>query len=173
MPRPAEPARQAGYARVLAGARASIDRRGFTFIELVVVLAIIGLAAAVAVPAIEGGLDTREVNRAARQLRAMMHYLSTEAVATGKDRRLHIKPSENRIELDDGSRWAVLTERAQFERVLGGAVLGDGSVDILFYPNGSSSGADVTIASRRDRFGNRRRLVLDPLTCGVRVEDEG
>src|SRR5690242_16897357 len=54
------------------------DRRGFTFIELIVVLAIIGLAAAVAVPAIEGGLDTREVNRAARQLRAMMHFLSVE-----------------------------------------------------------------------------------------------
>jgi hypothetical protein len=102
----------------------------------------------------------------------MMHFLSTEAVASGKDRRLHIKPTQNRIETDDGSRWVVLSERAQFERVLGGAVAGDGTVDILFYPNGSSSGADVVVASRRDRFGNRRRLVLDPLTCGVRVEDE-
>jgi general secretion pathway protein H len=150
----------------------SATSRGFTFIELIVVLAIIGLAAAVAVPAIEGGLDTREVNRAARQLRAMMHFLSVEAVASGTERRLRIKPSQNRMETDDGSRWVVLTNRAQFERVLGGAVSGDETVDILFYPNGSSSGADVIVASRRDRFGNRRRLVLDPLTSGVRVEDE-
>jgi general secretion pathway protein H len=145
--------------------------RGFTFVEIVVVLAIIGLAAAVVVPAIDAGLDSREVRRATRQIAATMHYLRTEAMATGKMHHMRITPSDNRIEADDRSRWAVLTDRARLERVDGGAVSGDGTVEVLFYANGSTSGADLVVASRRDRFGTRLRLVLDPLVGTVRVED--
>ena len=144
--------------------------RGFTFIEMMVVLAIIGLAAAVVVPAIDAGLDSREVRRATRQIAATMHHMRSEALATGKLRRMRINPAENAIETDDRNRWAVLTERAIIERVDGGAMAGDGTVDILFYANGSTSGADMIIASRRDRSSNRIRLLLDPLIGSIRVE---
>src|SRR5262249_31804246 len=97
-----------------------VHTRGFTFIEMMVVLAIIGLAAAVAVPAIEAGLDAREVRRATRQIAATMHHLRGEAVATGRMRRLRINPAQNAIETDDRSRWAVLTDRAIIERIDGG-----------------------------------------------------
>jgi len=144
--------------------------RGFTFIELMVVLCIIGLAAAVVVPAIDAGMDSREVRRATRQIAATMHHLRSEALATGKLRHLRINPSENAIETDDKGRWAVLSERAIIERVDGGVMAGDGSVDIVFYANGATSGADIVIASRRDRSSNRIRLLLDPLVGSVRVE---
>jgi type II secretion system protein H len=144
--------------------------RGFTFIELMVVLAIIGLAAVVVVPAIDAGMDSREVRRATRQIAATMHHLRSEALATGKVRRLRINASENAIETDDQGRWAVLTDRAIIERVDGGVMAGDGSVDILFYANGATSGADMIIASRRDRASNRIRLLLDPLVGSIRVE---
>ena len=58
--------------------------RGFTFVEMMVVLAIVALVAAVAVPAIDAGLDSREVRRAIRQIAATMHHLRGEAVATGQ-----------------------------------------------------------------------------------------
>ena len=57
----------------------------------------------------------------------------------------------------------MLTDRAVIERVDGGAEVGDGARQILFYPNGSTSGADVVVASRRDRSSNRLRISLDPL----------
>src|SRR5262249_37550103 len=60
--------------------RAPVATRGFTFVEMAVVMAIIGLAIAVAVPAIDAGLDSREVRRATRQIAATMHYLRGEAV---------------------------------------------------------------------------------------------
>jgi len=144
--------------------------RGFTFIEMIVVLVIVGLAAAVVVPALDAGLDSREVRRATRQIAATMHHMRSEALATGRLRRMRINPAENAIETDDHGRWAVLTERAIIERVEGGAMAGDGTVDILFYANGATSGADVVIASRRDRSSNRMRLMLDPLVGSIRVE---
>jgi type II secretion system protein H len=144
--------------------------RGFTFIEMIVVLVIVGLAAAVVVPALDAGLDSREVRRATRQIAATMHHMRTEALATGRLRRMRINPAENAIETDDRGRWAVLTERAIIERVEGGAMAGDGTVDILFYANGATSGADIVIASRRDRSSNRMRLMLDPLVGSIRVE---
>ena len=151
--------------------RATVATRGFTFVEMMVVLAIIGMAAAVAIPAIDAGMDSREVRRATRQIAATMHYMRGEAVATGKMHRMRISPSRNAIETDDHSRWAVLTDRAIIERIEGGMASGDDSVDILFYPNGATSGADVVVASRRDRANNRLRLILDPLLGTVRVED--
>jgi len=54
------------------------------------------------------------------------------------------------------------------EHVKGGADVGDGARQILFYPNGSTSGADVVVASRRDRT-NRIRITLDPLIGRVDV----
>ena len=57
---------------------------GFTLLEAVVVLIIIALGSALVVPMVEGGLEAREVRRAARQIASTMHYCRGEAVALGQ-----------------------------------------------------------------------------------------
>ena len=150
-----------------AGARA-----GFTLVEMTVVLLIIALGTALAVPLVEGGFDSREVRRAARQIAATMHYCRGEAVARGKPQELVIDVTRNKISAIDDERWAILTDRAVIEKIRGGNDLGEGVVQILFFPNGSTSGAEVVLASRRDRFQNRLRISLDPLLGTVRVGDD-
>jgi type II secretion system protein H len=145
--------------------------RGFTFIELMIVLSIVALGAVMVMPALDAGIDSREVRRAVRQIAATMQYCRREAVATGALKRLRIKPDDNKIETDDGKRWAVLTERALIERIDGGWDAGLGQYDVAFFPNGSTSGAEIVVVSRHDRSRNRLRLVLDPLVGTVRVED--
>jgi prepilin-type N-terminal cleavage/methylation domain-containing protein len=144
---------------------------GFTFVEMAVVLLIIALGSVLALPVIEGGFDSREVRRAARQIASTMHYCRGEAVALGEPQELVIDTLRNSIHTTGWGRWAVLTDRAVIEQVQGGTALGDGVVQILFFPNGSTSGADVVLASRRDRFQNRLRVQLDPLIGVVRVGD--
>ena len=146
-------------------------RAGFTLLETVVVLMIIGLASALALPMIEGGFEAREVRRAARQIASTMHYCRGEAVSLGAPQEMVIDTYRNTIHTTGWDRWAVLTERAIITDVHGGNVLGDGMVQVLFFPNGSTSGAEVLLASRRDRFANRLRVALDPLLGSVRVED--
>ena len=136
------------------------------------VLLIIALGTVVVVPLVEGGFDSREVRRAARQIAATMHHCRGEAVALGQPQELVIDASRNSIQTTGRGRWAVLTDRAVIEQVRGGTALGDGVVQILFFPNGSTSGAEVVLASRRDRFQNRLRIRLDPLIGTVRVGDD-
>jgi general secretion pathway protein H len=146
-------------------------RRGFTLIEMTVVLLIIAIGMTLAVPLIEGGFDSREVRRAARQIAATMVHCRVEAVSKAEPQGLVINAERNMISTSDWGRWAVLTDRAIIEKVDGGSPLGDGAVQVLFYPNGSTSGADVVVASRRDRGRDRLRITLDPLVGTVRVQD--
>jgi general secretion pathway protein H len=136
-----------------------------------VVIVIIAIGITLAVPMIEGGYDSREVRRAARQIASTMHHCRGEAVAKGEVQTLVINPTLNSIATSDWGRWAVLTDRAVIEKVEGGTTAGDGAVTLLFFPNGSSSGADVVLSSRKDRTRNRLRISMDPLVGTVKVGD--
>jgi Tfp pilus assembly protein FimT len=140
---------------------------------MVVVLLIIAIGSALAVPMIEGGVESREVRRAAREIASTMHFCRGEAVALGEPQELVIDALQNSIHTSAWKRWAVLTDRAVIDDVHGGATFGDGVVQILFFPNGSTSGADVVVAARRDRREHRLRIELDPLLGTIRVGDAG
>jgi general secretion pathway protein H len=147
-----------------------VDRRGFTLIELIVVIVIIGIASAVVGPMIDAGMTSREVRRAARQIASTMHHLRNEAVATGRPTAMQIDIQENSIETVGGGRWAVLTERAIIEEVAA-AEVETGRYEIRFFPNGSTTGAAVVLASRGDRTRNRLRVEIDALIGAVSVGD--
>src|SRR3989442_14414256 len=93
--------------------------RGFTLIEMAMVLLIIAIGSALVVPMIEGGFDAREVRRAARQLAATMHYCRGEAVAVGKPQELVIDAVKNTVRTT-GGRTAALSDRAVIEDIRGG-----------------------------------------------------
>jgi len=146
--------------------------RGFTLLELTVVLLIIAIATALVVPAIDGGITSREVRRAARQIASTMLHLRGEALARGRPVAMLIDIPENSIETVGGGRWAVLNERAVIEDVGGGALeVGDRQFEVRFFPNGSTSGAAVVLSSREDHRRNRLLVELDPLLGSVRVGD--
>jgi len=146
-------------------------RRAFTLVEMVVVLLIIAIGSVLVVPMVEGGFEAREVRRAARQIASTMHFCRGEAVALGQPQELVIDTVENSIHTTAWGRWAVLTDRAVIEDVRGGQEFGEGVVQILFFPNGSTSGAEVVVASRRDRREHRLKIELDPLLGTVHVGD--
>jgi general secretion pathway protein H len=146
-------------------------RDGFTLIELMFVVAIMAMALAVVGPMIDGGIDSREVRRAARQIVGTMNHLRGEAVATGRPTALRIDQRENTIETLGGGRWAALTERAVIESVVGGIPAGDEIWDVRFFPNGSTTGAALVLANSQDRSRNRLLVRLDPLLGSVHVGD--
>jgi len=113
------------------------------------------------------------VRRAARQIAATMHYCRGEAVAVGKPQELVIVQATNAIQTT-GGRSAVLSDRAVIEQIRGGFNPAPGVAQILFYPNGATSGADISLVSRRDWIekgqANRILIHLDPLVGTVTVQ---
>ena len=70
---------------------------GFTFLEIIVVLIIIALGTALVVPMVEGGFESREVRRAARQIASTMHFCRGKTVALGKPQEMVIDAQENSV----------------------------------------------------------------------------
>jgi general secretion pathway protein H len=148
-----------------------VRRAGFTLLEMMFVMAIMAIGTALVLPSIEGGLTSREVNRAARRLVAIMHQLRGEAVATGHPTLLRINQYDNTIETVGGGRWDAFSERAVIESVRGASPAGDGIWDIQFFPNGSNSGAAIVLANRADHTRNRFLVTLDPLVGTVDISE--
>jgi general secretion pathway protein H len=146
-------------------------RRGFTLIEMTVVLLIIAVGTALVVPAVQGGIESREVRRAARQIASTMLFCRSEAVMLGEPQELVLDAVRNSVHTSGHGRWAILTDYAVIDSIDGGRVAGDGIVQILCFPNGSTSGARVVVASRRDPREQRLLVALDPLLGTIRVTD--
>ncbi len=139
--------------------------------ELVVVMLIMAVGSALVVPLVEGGMTAREVRRAAREIAATFNHCRGEAVASGKPLEVVIDPLRNSIWTSDMGRWAILSERAVIERVEGGAPAANGAMRVACFPNGSTTGADIILASRQDRRRERLWVHVDALIGNVRVQD--
>jgi len=78
--------------------RGSAAPRGFTLIELVAVLAVVGLVAGLVAPKFASGIGTIGVRSASRQVAGLCRYGRDRAVSTRTVQRLA-------IDLDGGTMW--------------------------------------------------------------------
>ena len=79
-----------------------MHRRGFTLVEMLLVLVILGITAAVAVPAF-GRLTVKdETAEAARELEMLLRRARTTALERGRATTLNLDPASGRFELSLG-----------------------------------------------------------------------
>ena len=137
--------------------------RGFTLIEVVVVMLVIGLAGAVVVPGVGRGVDALRARAEVSGFTAFLRYAREQAVI----RRV---PQEVRV--DPVARLIVLTA-AGSERALASRRIGQGMrVDatspsgliVKFLPEGRSSGAAFRIEAPGGRVYS---VTVDALTGRV------
>ncbi len=128
-----------------AGALRRSAGRGFTLLELVVVVLILALAAAFVAPNISRGLRSTAVRQAVRQTAGVLTALRRQAVREGVVRELTVENGERGGELVwEGGRLE-LPEQARITKVSGGWQDADGAVHVLFYPSGGGTGVDLVV----------------------------
>ncbi|HEX6945533.1 MAG TPA: GspH/FimT family pseudopilin [Casimicrobiaceae bacterium] len=142
---------------------------GMSLIEILVVLAIMGLLAAVVLPMLGPGVSTGEMKRAARELASGLRYARSEAVATRQEtfltldlegRRFLVARDATPHPLPAGVELKLFTAQNDIVDATTGA--------IRFYPDGGSNGGRITLTAGERKF----EVDVDWLTGRVAILDE-
>jgi general secretion pathway protein H len=126
---------------------------GFTLIELVVVLTIIGLSLAVAMPLLGKGGHATALAAATSDLRAALRTARSTAIA--EDRRILFQADSTGYWVD--RRHYSLTTATGLDPP---RIRSEGGTRIAFFPSGASSGGRILIGDG----GGRREIAVDAIT---------
>ena len=137
--------------------------RGFSLLELVVVLVLIATATALTATVISAGLPGQQLRGAARELAAQMRYTRAQAIVTGKSQVFSLNAdtrdwkAPNRRHGTLPKAIDIVATSARIEQPERGAAA------FRFFPDGSATGGRVLL--QRDRAG--WQLDIDWLTGQV------
>ena len=137
--------------------------RGFTLLELILVLVIVSVALAVVGPAIGSRLKGGDIRRTAVQLRATMDLMRIWAVRRGQEEVLIVAPRTNSYWNARGGETVELPPESGELSARGQWVHGEGQTEFHFYPDGTNSGGDVRVEKRQGVTVASYIVHLDPL----------
>jgi len=138
---------------------------GFTLIELVVVLAILGLLLALLPDALSVAIPGQQLRAAAHQLADDLRDARTKAILSGK-------PAEVPIKLSDGGPSGSSMRRLPRDTIVRiddvpRRTLAGGQALVRFFPDGSASGGMISLSAS----GRTYVISIDWLTGRVTVDD--
>ena len=119
--------------------------RGFTLIEMIVVLAVMALAASVAPVAVERMLDGASYRATLRDLMASMRGARNEAIGSGEPVRFVLDLNERRFGVGEELRGEIPADVDVDGQVALDLITPEGQLGIMFYPDGSSTGGSIFV----------------------------
>jgi general secretion pathway protein H len=147
-----------------AGARA----HGVTLLELLIVLAIMGIVAAMVVPMLGGGVSTTELKSSARQMAAALRLARSESLATRREHFVLLDLERRVFRVDSDAREIALPRDVELKLFTAQSdLVSDKAGAIRFYPDGGSNGGRVTIAAGERKY----EVDVDWLTGRVAILD--
>lgn len=129
---------------------------GFTLIEILVVLMLVGITLTVVPPLFTGGFGNAKLRNDARGLASSMRHLRAQAIASQtpqaltldvETRAYRMDGREKVIDMDPDTHVELITTQSE--------MLDDGVGRIRFFADGGATGGQVILTR------NTRRLVLD------------
>jgi general secretion pathway protein H len=156
--------------RILPPGERNREDAGFSLLELIVVLILIGAAAAMVAPSFTGSIKNLELETSARDLITQMRHARSEAIGRQKVYRVVLdRDGENafyylandfgeeisRVPLASEIRWGI--EEQELPLV------------VSFYPNGRSSGTRFSVRNRQKEMW----IELNRITGFAKVVPDG
>ena len=151
--------------RTIVTSPAGSPAQGFTLIELMLVLMLMGIASVIVMPNIEKGMQDREVRRSALGLAAAARNLRSRAIDEGMPQLLVLDIEQNNYRAARGAE-VHLPADVKFSAVVGGEIVDREARQFVFFPNGSSHGGSIALSGGR---GASYSIRLEPLTGKIQV----
>ncbi len=160
----------------------NINQRGFTLVELAMVMLVIGIVAAVTMPRVGGMLDHRKMERSINVLRGMTRYLQSRAATTKRIYRLTFDLDKQIVSACYLTAEACQIDRHRVTRdfplpdtikVLdivnaAGETIQEGEAGTHFHPSGL---AEPSLIHLQGLDAQRITLMIEPLTGRLKVLD--
>ena len=145
--------------------RGALDSRGFTLLELMVVILILALAATVVTPSIGRGTDAIRARAKVAGLSALLRHTREESISSRTSHTVAIDPAAHRVSVLAGD--TVVRSRAIPEDWTIDATP-PGALTLHFDPQGTTSGAEYRILAGSVAY----RITVAALTGRVRSTRE-
>lgn len=144
--------------------------RGFTLLEMTIVLVIIGLLMALVPPALSGALESAQNKDAARRVAAALRTARANAVATYRDATVTLDVENKRFTVSGRSKVYELPEQLTMKvDTVQSEVIDEGIASIRFHPDGTSTGGRVTLSQGEEVSF---MIDIDWLTGRVRIAND-
>lgn len=139
--------------KLLEGRRRGRGELGVTLLELIIVLALIGLLLAVVPPLISGGVSTAQLKAGARQLAAGLRRVRSAAITLQRETVLSLDVDARSFKMTGDRRQYHLPKDLELSLYTAESELSGSSVGaIRFFPDGSSTGGRITLAAGKRQF---------------------
>ncbi len=135
--------------------------RAFTLIEVITVIAVIGILAAVLTPQIDSWLGKSKIRTSADELQQYLSFMKGEALGRGVVVKTKISENENSMVIYSSNEitsncqnseveWENINNNLDFKNI---ELISDVEDDELcFFPDGSSNGGTITLKSRHGEY---------------------
>lgn len=141
--------------------------RGYTLVELLVVLVLMSALLALVPPLFDRGLSATELNAVARDMMSAMRYARSSAVSRRQPVAFTLDLKQHLFRVD-GRPAVSLPKALQLELVTGESELrGSGAGAITFYADGSATGGNLTLVTEARQL----RLDVDWLSGRVSLHE--
>jgi general secretion pathway protein H len=148
--------------------RAVARGRGMSLLEILVVLAIMGIVASLVLPMFGPGVPTSELKAAARQLASGLRLARSEAMATRQETFVALDLEGRRFKVAHDPRDYPLPKGAELKLFTAQKdIVNEKTGSIRFFPDGGSNGGRVTIAAGERKY----EVDVDWLTGRVAILD--
>lgn len=142
--------------------------KGFTLIELIVVMAVLGLVAVTVLPRLPAGLAGSELRRSTREVMAGLRSTRNLAIMRNRDETFRVDVEQRAFQSPAENRAHALPRGVAMRLVTATSELTSGTTGgIRFFSDGSSTGGRVLL-SNRDREAT---VSVDWLTGQVASHD--
>ena len=126
---------------------------GMSMLELLLVLVIIGLLAALTIPVLGPGVSGTELKSAARQVASGLRAARSTAVASRRETRLVLDLEHRSFRIDRDPREHPLPKDIELKLFTAERDLVSDRVGaIRFFPDGGSNGGRVTVAAGERKY---------------------
>jgi general secretion pathway protein H len=141
---------------------------GMTLLELLVVLALMAIIAAVVVPVLGPGVSNTDLKTAARKVAAGLRVARNDAVATRTDTRVMLDLEHRTFQIERDPRVYALPREMQMKLFTAQSdLVSETTGAIRFFPDGGSNGGRVTLGAGERKY----EVDVDWLTGRVAILD--